>query len=1171
MSKSKAILIAAMIVGLCVVSFVRSALAAPLETNAPIAPKPGEKQTPSAASLQLPHQDVFDGRRYSLRATIRSPERYKNVPYAVELDFGKLLADQQARGTFDRFSVVVKRLDSGSGKLHDVHYNLSDDFLMVNKGKVNWLIEDTNQGEYVIFYDVKEHGPFGPPAYIGLVGNGDCLHYNDGRLHPMFVGMSANPIAVDWDGDGVTDLLSTQNYGFTRGSPEHAVQFLRNEGSNERPIFGDGIHLRYWDHGQYHYIPAGMCIEIVDWNGDGLPDLLANQYMGPTITIYLNTGRKDEHGLPILEKSGEIATRAGQYPCFRIVDLHGDGRKDLVVAYLTGEPKLGRNDPLWFKATEEEKQKAQWPRWYYEYRVDYHENIAGKRGQSPFVRSTRGAVPANGDCPLFPSPKFAPPVRLQTRAGKDITWHAVPSLEFMDWDGDGRDEFLTLCDSPLLDKGYSEIRVYKNVGTPAAPVFEDRGLVPGLRDRSGMFFRKANTAAFKGLLVATNSLGGKVRYYELTGRDSTRQIMLKDRGYLMQRNSYVNPLGGFVQAHVSDWENNGNWDLTMGCETGWVTRSRNIGTQKRPIYADTEFLEQDGKPIELLHGPFSDPGSIMEATIGQTAPAYLDWDGDGIMDLLVCMGRKFLFYKNAGTSLQPRLLKPTDVTTFDGKPVHDFRDKPVIMDWDGDGLVDIVGQTGGVTCFFKRYRDAQDGQLKLARGVPFKFADGAPLSLGGFYNAGDWDHRGVYDLFSTRWNTMLYCKNAGTNAQPAFWRPVTMTVDGQSLSVGNHVTTPLPVDWDHSGRLDILASGESGLLYLFRRAYLDGIHHKITCRTSEDWAIRRRQIIAGAEEVMGRLPGRSNLPPLDVKIIEQVDKDGYVRLSITYQSGDGDRVPAYLLLPKDRPPGRRLPAMVALHGTSRFGKKSVTGEAVVLTDAELKKADRTPNMFPTRNVVYLNMDYGKELAQRGYVVLAPDYPSFGDYPYDFRKSKYASGSMKAIANHIRGVDLLQSREEVDPERIGVIGHSLGGHNALFLGLFDQRVKVVVASAGWGPFSGSRHGNKPGGWDQDVYMPRLRTVYNFDWDRVPFDLPELVAAVAPRAFFSNSPSRDPWFSADAIKDVEPRIRAAYALLGAADRLQVQYPNCEHDFPPEIRRAAYSFLDRVIRHTPSRQVP
>ena len=61
--------------------------------------------------------------------------------------------------------------------------------------------------------------------------------------------------------------------------------------------------------------------------------------------------------------------------------------------------------------------------------------------------------------------------------------------------------------------------------------------------------------------------------------------------------------------------------------------------------------------------------------------------------------------------------------------------------------------------------------------------------------------------------------------------------------------------------------------------------------------------------------------------------------------------------------------------------------------------------------------YGRELAKRGYVVLAPDYPSFGDYPYDFSADAYASGTMKGIFNHMRCVDYLQSLPEVDGERI----------------------------------------------------------------------------------------------------------------------------------------------------------
>jgi dienelactone hydrolase len=326
----------------------------------------------------------------------------------------------------------------------------------------------------------------------------------------------------------------------------------------------------------------------------------------------------------------------------------------------------------------------------------------------------------------------------------------------------------------------------------------------------------------------------------------------------------------------------------------------------------------------------------------------------------------------------------------------------------------------------------------------------------------------------------------------------------------------------------------------------DGREHPV--RTAEDWAIRRRQIIEGMELVMGKLPDRSKLPPLDVNVIDRVERDGYTRLSVTYLVEENDRATAHLYLPKDRPAGQRLPALVALHGTSPLGKMAVAGEE---------------GGAPNRG-------YAKELAQRGYVVLAPDYPPFGDYPYDFQKSKYASGTMKGIFNHMRGVDLLQAREEVDPEQIGAIGHSLGGHNAMFLGAFDPRVKVIVSSCGWDPFH-YYYGGKLAGWAQDRYMPRIRTVYGLDADRMPFDFYEVAAVLAPRAFFSNSPSHDDNFDVKGVKDAEPKVREVYALLGAADRMKFLYSDSDHDFIPEARREAYAFIDRILCHTPLRNVP
>jgi dienelactone hydrolase len=329
--------------------------------------------------------------------------------------------------------------------------------------------------------------------------------------------------------------------------------------------------------------------------------------------------------------------------------------------------------------------------------------------------------------------------------------------------------------------------------------------------------------------------------------------------------------------------------------------------------------------------------------------------------------------------------------------------------------------------------------------------------------------------------------------------------------------------------------------------YLDGNGVEQPVKSPDDWSIRRKHILDGMQAAMGQLPDRVDMSPLDVKVTTREAGRGYVRLTISLVAKSTDRVPAYLYLPEVSPAGKPVAAMLALHPTSPLGKDVVDG--------------RGPRP---------NRAYARELAERGYVVLAPDYPSFGDYTYDFADDEYVSGTMKGVFNHMRCVDLLQSRPEVDPRRIGVMGHSLGGHNAMFVGAFDERLKVIVSSCGWTPFH-DYYGGNIRGWTSDRYMPRLNDVYRLDPDRLPFDFYEVVAALAPRAFFSSSPLHDGNFGVRGVRKAEQKAGQVFTLLDVRDRFVVRYPDCDHDFPPHVRREAYRFVDRVLRHAPSREVP
>jgi dienelactone hydrolase len=318
----------------------------------------------------------------------------------------------------------------------------------------------------------------------------------------------------------------------------------------------------------------------------------------------------------------------------------------------------------------------------------------------------------------------------------------------------------------------------------------------------------------------------------------------------------------------------------------------------------------------------------------------------------------------------------------------------------------------------------------------------------------------------------------------------------------------------------------------------NGAGHAVSVVDRAGWKVRRAHILGHLSAVMGPLPGGERRVPLDVRVTLEQDEPSYVRRKISYASEPGDRVPAWVLIPKSARAGTRAPAMLCLHQTVGIGKDEPVG------------LGGKPNLR-----------YARELAERGYITIAPDYPNFGEHTVDPYALGYVSASMKAIWDNLRAVDLLESLPEVDAERIGVIGHSLGGHNAIFTAVFDERLKAVVSSCGFTSMP-RYYGGKLAGWSHKGYMPRIASVYALDPAKLPFDFPELIGALAPRAFFTNSPTRDANFDLQGVKDCTSAAREVYRLLGAEDRLKAVYPDAEHDFPIEQRDAAYAFLDQIL---------
>jgi poly(3-hydroxybutyrate) depolymerase len=298
----------------------------------------------------------------------------------------------------------------------------------------------------------------------------------------------------------------------------------------------------------------------------------------------------------------------------------------------------------------------------------------------------------------------------------------------------------------------------------------------------------------------------------------------------------------------------------------------------------------------------------------------------------------------------------------------------------------------------------------------------------------------------------------------------------------------------------------------------------------EHWRHRRRERLT---ELLGRFPERV---PLSAQVVETVACDAYQRDKVVFDTEDTMSVPAYLL----RPYGahRRRPAVLALHGHGP-GKAEICG--------------LTATTAPGGH-------YAVELAERGFVVLAPDLRCFGERWDALPPSHYACDTNLVHAlmagwvpltqnlwDLMRCIDLLQEDESVDPARIGVAGFSYGGTMSLFLAAYDQRVAAAVVS-GYVSSWASSHAVPLNMCGSQVLPGMLGRLEHLD----------VASLIAPRPLLVETGVDDPLFSRDAAVTTVERLRGVYSALGAPGHLLHDLFSGGHQWHGE---AAYPFL---VRH-------
>ena len=310
------------------------------------------------------------------------------------------------------------------------------------------------------------------------------------------------------------------------------------------------------------------------------------------------------------------------------------------------------------------------------------------------------------------------------------------------------------------------------------------------------------------------------------------------------------------------------------------------------------------------------------------------------------------------------------------------------------------------------------------------------------------------------------------------------------------------------------------------------------------WESRRKLVGRVIRRSIGTVTGPR--VALDVKTLAVDELPGYERSLIAYSVGENDRVKAYLCRPSVE--RRPRPGVLVLHQTSGEGKREAVGIA----------GDQS-------------LAFAAELAVRGYITLAPDSITAGERidafgPFDTRghylKHPDVSAMGKMLHDAERALDVLVQTAGIDADRIGTIGHSLGGEVALMLSAFDQRVAATVSSCGYATFEAEKNRLR---WARDhwfSYMPKLRPVF-LNGRLPPWDWDDVLRMIAPRALYQHTTRDDATFpESESAFQAGESARAVWALYGEKDKLLNALKPGKHGIAPGAKVEIYDWLDRQL---------
>ena len=275
--------------------------------------------------------------RHFIELKVTSPLPSGNVPVDPVIDFAKIIRQRRLPGVLDPNSIDV--VNRTTGKV--VPHARTDDFSYGDKGRVEWVIHQPLHKRFLIrFRTVNKRPPLLSQANVPLIGNGDLLRYNAGKPRPIALVFHSG--LVDLTGDGKPDLVGTWNYSYRPGDPWDGIVCYPRVGSLSKFEFGDLVRIRFVNKESSrdfkHFVRVYMWCDFVDLNRDGKADIVYSPSARKVVQFYLNSGQRDEGGMPIFVAKGSV--NIAQWPV-RATDFDGDGDIDLVSGSGTRNSQTG--------------------------------------------------------------------------------------------------------------------------------------------------------------------------------------------------------------------------------------------------------------------------------------------------------------------------------------------------------------------------------------------------------------------------------------------------------------------------------------------------------------------------------------------------------------------------------------------------------------------------------------------------------------------------------------------------------------------------------------------------------------------------------------------------------------------------------------------------------------